>query len=125
MRTNLSGAGAYTAVKQRQQTPRESEADIIMRITGRLKAALESGDLIDRARSLSDTRTLWTVFLTDLGSEENQLPKPLRAQLYSIGLAVLRECNEEPATADIPFIVDIHQSLIDGLMGRMEPSTAA
>lgn len=124
MRNQMTGAGAYGAAQNNTSNQRDREADVIRRVTGGLKRALESGSAIDRARAIADTRMLWSVFLTDLNSAENGLPTPLRAQLYSIGLAVMRECESDPDKADIPFIVDIHQSLIDGLSARMEQPQA-
>ncbi|MFN3890898.1 MAG: flagellar biosynthesis regulator FlaF [Beijerinckiaceae bacterium] len=46
------------------------------------------------AEALYHLRQMWTIFIEDLGSDENSLPKPLRASLISIGIWIMKEAEE-------------------------------
>ena len=73
---------------------------------------MEAGD------ALVYTRRLWTIFLDDLGSNGNDLPEDLRAQLISIGIWVSRKSNAcAPAREDsFADLIEINAIIRDGLV---------
>ncbi len=60
---------------------------------------------------------LWTVFIEDLGSPENALPRELRANLISIGLWLLREAEEVRTgrSANFEGLIEVSQIIRDGI----------
>ncbi|MFY0610943.1 MAG: flagellar biosynthesis regulator FlaF [Hyphomicrobiaceae bacterium] len=62
-------------------------------------------------------RRLWTVLLEDLSRDENSLPEETRANFISIGLWVLRECEDISLRKSNNFkgLIDVSRSIQDGL----------
>jgi flagellar protein FlaF len=111
------GVGAYNKSNQSIRSERETERDVIARVTHHLKlAAAKPDDTILAARAVSDNLSLWYVLMTDLAAEGNQLPIELRGRLISVGMAVVRECErQERDKIDIDFLIGVNQALVDGL----------
>ena len=109
----MLGTRGYGAT-QRTRTLREQEADVFRRVNFGLKAAL-NGDLIDRARAVSDNRRLWFAIEAALVNPENQLPEVTRVGIMRLGRGVQREMDmKEP---DFEFLIDINDQMIAGLSG--------
>ena len=60
---------------------------------------------------------VWTSFIEDLGSAENQLPVELRANLISIGLWLLREAEEvrQGRSNNFEGLIEVSQIIRDGI----------
>ncbi len=60
---------------------------------------------------------IWTAFLQDLGSEDNALPKELRANLISIGLWLLREGEaiRQGNSTNYEGMIEVSQIIRDGI----------
>jgi flagellar protein FlaF len=60
---------------------------------------------------------IWTVFLEDLGSAENELPQELRANLISIGLWLLREGEaiRQGRSHNYEGMIEVSQIIRDGI----------
>jgi flagellar protein FlaF len=108
---------AYAKTNSVVRTPREQERDIIALVTQRLRAAQAAkDDAILLARAVSDNTTVWYILVSDLSSDGNQLPLELRAQIVSVGLAVIRECEKlNKSDVDLDFLISVNQAIIDGL----------
>ena len=102
---------AYQMTRQAMD-PREQEADVIRRVTGALKAALEK-DGIARARAIADNRRLWIALDASLRHPANQLPHEIKLSMLQVGRAVMREM-EGPAP-DLGFLIEINEQLASGL----------
>ncbi|MEJ5021383.1 flagellar biosynthesis regulator FlaF [Ochrobactrum vermis] len=63
------------------------------------------------------TTKLWTAIIDDLGSQENALPKELKAAIISIGIFVLKEIDRIRLgeSNDYATLIEITQSIRDGL----------
>lgn len=57
------------------------------------QAAREGKNSFARVEAIHFTGRLWTMLLEDLASNDNALPKELRASLISIGMWILREAD--------------------------------
>jgi flagellar protein FlaF len=114
---------AYAKTNSVVRTPREQERDIIALVTQRMRAAQAAkDDAILLARSISDNTTVWYILVSDLSSDGNQLPLELRAQIVSVGLAVIRECEKlNKSDVDLDFLISINQAIIDGLSDSATP----
>ncbi|MGY6707009.1 MAG: flagellar biosynthesis regulator FlaF [Rhizobiaceae bacterium] len=60
---------------------------------------------------------VWTLFIEDLGSPDNALPKELRANLISIGLWLLREAEEvrQGRSDNVEGLIEVSQIIRDGM----------
>ena len=114
---------AYAKTNSVVRTPREQERDVIALVTQRLRAASSAkDDAILLARAVSDNTTVWYILVSDLASDGNQLPIELRAQIVSVGLAVIRECEKlNKAEVDLDFLISVNQAIIDGLSDNPGP----
>ncbi|HUA56562.1 MAG TPA: flagellar biosynthesis regulator FlaF [Candidatus Sulfotelmatobacter sp.] len=114
---------AYAKTNSVVRTPREQERDVIALVTQRLRASQASkDDAILLARAISDNTTVWYILISDLSSDGNQLPIELRAQIVSVGLAVIRECEKlNKSDVDLDFLIAVNQAIIDGLSGTPAP----
>jgi flagellar protein FlaF len=105
-------------VEDSPQEMRAREHDAIGRAVELLEAAREAGP---RSRAAEDAltyvRRLWTIFLDDLGSRDNDLPEDLRAQLISIGIWVIKEAERMRigATDSFADLIEINAIIRDGL----------
>ncbi len=63
------------------------------------------------------TTKLWTTIIEDLGSEENVLPKELKAAIISVGIFILKEIEQirQGESTDYDTLIEITQSIRDGL----------
>ncbi|MBI3515759.1 MAG: flagellar biosynthesis regulator FlaF [Proteobacteria bacterium] len=114
---------AYAKTNSVVRTPREQERDVIALVTQRLRAASAAkDDAILLARAVSDNTTVWYILVSDLSSEGNQLPIELRAQIVSVGLAIIRECEKlNKAEVDLDLLISVNQAIIDGLSDNPGP----
>lgn len=77
------------------KTARERERKALEHCIQLLRAAQVQGVRSREAvEALVFLRRLWSALIEDLASAENDLPKPLRADLISIGLWVMREADD-------------------------------
>ncbi|MFT8243054.1 flagellar biosynthesis regulator FlaF [Roseomonas sp. BN140053] len=92
--------------------PRQLEADVFRRVTGAMRG---SDGPMATTRALSDNRRLWLAVETAVSDPTNALPATLRAQLVSLGRAVLRELDApEP---DLDFLIEVNMTVAAGLAG--------
>jgi flagellar protein FlaF len=97
---------------------RERERQVLSRSIELLSAAsakgIESREAIDAIHYLN---RVWTTFIEDLGSAENQLPKELRANLISIGLWLLREAEDvrQGRSENFEGLIEVSQIIHDGI----------
>lgn len=100
------------------QTARERERIAIERSIELLQEAEKCGVQSREAlEAIMFVRRLWTYFIEDLATPENDLPQALRADLISIGLWIMREADQIRLEASDNFkgLIEISKSLRDGL----------
>jgi flagellar protein FlaF len=110
---------AYAAAAAPVGTPRSHEYTAFERITAALARALAPNTpLAQRAAALHDNRRLWTTLATDLATEGNGLPQPLRAGLFYLAefsLEQSRAALRDPAA--LAALVDVNRAVMRGLDG--------
>jgi flagellar protein FlaF len=115
---------AYQATAQKTESPRQAEYRAFAMVTRGLidAAALPASEVGRRAEALDKNRSLWVVLAADCGTEGNQLPPSLRAQIISLSIfvdkhsrAILRQ------GASFEILIDINRTIMQGL----SPSLAA
>lgn len=115
---------AYQTTAQKTESPRQAEYRAFAMVTRGLidAAALPVSEVGRRAEALDKNRRLWVVLAADCGTEGNQLPQSLRAQIISLSIfvdkhsrAILRQ------GASFEVLIDINRTIMQGL----SPSPAA
>lgn len=97
---------------------RERERQLLSRSIHMLGEAQQRGpssrEAVDALHFMS---RIWSTFVEDLGSEENALPKELRANLISIGLWLLREGEEvrQGRSDNFEGLIEVSQIIRDGI----------
>lgn len=87
MNALLKAKSAYTARKAPTRTLRDTEYEIVARITRRMIAASNPKDIEgfkELVHAVNDNRKLWSLFTVDLASTGNELPPSLKAKLLSL-----------------------------------------
>lgn len=107
------------ALEDDQGEARGREREALERSIGLMEIASQPGATsADRAAAIVFTSKLWGVFLADLAAPGNGLPKPLRAQIISIGIWVMRELErirDEPGNG-FADVVAVSKAIRDGLL---------
>ncbi|NKC51173.1 flagellar biosynthesis regulator FlaF [Ochrobactrum cytisi] len=97
---------------------KERERALFDRSIAMLEAAKANGNGSREAIDATYfTTKLWTTIIDDLGSEENVLPKELKAAIISVGIFVLKEIERirRGESNDYATLIEITQSIRDGL----------
>ena len=115
---------AYQATAQKTESPRQAEYRAFAMVTRGLidAAALPASEIGRRAEALDKNRRLWVVLAADCGTEGNQLPPGLRAQIISLSIFVdkhSRAIMRQGASFEV--LIDINRTIMQGL----SPSPAA
>jgi flagellar protein FlaF len=100
-------------------TPRETEILAFGLCNDRLTRAATPRERIE---ALGKTQELWSLLVTDVGSEGNALPDDLKKNLIGLGFwamqyatrAILKELPLQP-------LIDLHRDMIDGLRAQAAP----
>ncbi|KAB2885199.1 MAG: flagellar biosynthesis regulator FlaF [Pseudorhodoplanes sp.] len=115
-----NAAKAYGAVANQTASPRDLEANLLLKAASRLQAIhddWESGRAsLDSA--LTFNRKLWTVFLSSVTDRDNPLPSEVRQNVANIGLFVLSQTvsmSADPRREQLPSLININRELAAGL----------
>jgi flagellar biosynthesis activator protein FlaF len=105
-------------LEEAPQGAREREYEALDRSVQLLKAAEKAGaQSRECVEAVLYVRRLWNLFLEDLASSENDLPKELRAELISIGLWIMKEIEQIRLEKSTNFksLIEVSENIRDGL----------
>jgi flagellar biosynthesis activator protein FlaF len=116
-------AQAYGKVARQIATPRELEANLLLRAAAQLQAVRDEwqeghADLHD---ALFFNRKLWTILMTSVTSDDNQLAPEIRQNVANLGLFVMNQtvaATGEPHPDKLRSLININRELAAGLLGR-------
>lgn len=97
---------------------KDRERQLLSRSIDLLVAARAVGsDSMEAIEALHFMNRVWTSFIEDLGSQENALPRELRANLISIGLWLLREAEDvrQGRSDNFDGLIEVSQIIRDGI----------
>ena len=97
---------------------KDRERQLLTRSIDMLIAARAVGsDSMEAIEALHFMNRVWTSFMEDLGSQENALPRELRANLISIGLWLLREAEDvrQGRSDNFDGLIEVSQIIRDGI----------
>jgi flagellar protein FlaF len=124
------GARAYGAVAKQIASPRDLEADLLLKAAARLQAVRDAWDT--NKSNLDDAllynRKLWSIFLTSVTSDENPLPVEIRQNVANLGLFVMN--HTQTAMLDrkperLSSLININREIATGLRSRPVTEAAA
>src|SRR5260370_22191126 len=88
-----SATQAYRTIAKQVASPRELEADLLLKAASRLQAVQDGWDKtkpqLDDA--LLYNRRLWTIFITSITAPDHPLPAVIRQNVSSLGLFAVNE----------------------------------
>ena len=118
-----SAAKAYGTVAQQTASPRELEAQLLLRAASRLQNVHDHWESqrsgLDHA--LLFNRKLWTVFMTSATNSENPLPAEVRQNIANIGIFVINQTLNvisNPQPERLRSLININRQLAAGLSGN-------
>ena len=115
---------AYRQAAMMKTDFRTQEANLFKRVTyGLIQGKAKPGSM-DLVRAASDNKLLWMTVIKLLKDDQNRLPAGLRAQIISIGNAVIREIDQNiTGNLDVDFLIDVNTQIIEGLAAVPQPSS--
>ncbi len=113
---------AYQKVNQNTESPRQTEYRAFAIFTRALEEAEAKGP-VEMVKAVADNRQLWLTLQMDLASEDNKLPKELKAQLISISIWVNRYSAEAlKGEASLEPLITVNKQIMEGLRGTAPTS---
>lgn len=118
-----AAASAYGRAAQTGQSPRELEAQLLMKSAQRLQALKDSW--AEGARDLLDTltynRRIWTVLATAATEPDNPLPDAIKANIAQLAAFIFQRTiaiQIEPAPEKLASLIQINRNIAAGLRAR-------
>ena len=115
-----SAASAYARVATTTASPRDIEAQTLLKAANKLQDAINSADPFNEqtTQALMFNRKLWTIFLTSVTSGDNPLPAEIRQNVANLGLFVMNQTltvMTNPQRERLPSLININRELAAGL----------
>ena len=118
-----SAAQAYGAIARQVASPRELEADLLLKAAARLQAAEDSWTT-RKPPQLDDAllynRKLWTIFIASITTPKHPMPAEIRQNVADLGLFVLQQSISilaNPKRGALSTLIRINRELAAGLRG--------
>jgi flagellar protein FlaF len=111
---------AYASPVAAYRSARDTEYQLLARVTARLHHAMQDGDahFASLAAALNQNRQIWVTFAIDLAGPGNALPDGLRTQLLGLAQFVIDETDSVLGGQAKPdALIDINLSIMRGLKG--------
>lgn len=119
-----NAAKAYAKTAQTTASPREIEAQALLKAANQLQDVLNITDASVGERmqaALLFNRKLWSIFLSDALRDENPQPLEVRQNIANIGVFVMTQTAAlqlSPEPANLKPLIDINRNLAAGLSGN-------
>ncbi len=119
-----NAAKAYARTAQTTASPREIEAQALLKAANQLQDVLNVVDATTSERmqaALLFNRKLWSIFLSDAMRDENPQPLEVRQNIANIGVFVMTQTAAlqiSPEPAYLQSLIDINRNIAAGLSGR-------
>lgn len=118
-----SAAQAYGSVARQIASPRQLEAQLLLKAASRLQAIQDDWD--GKQHGLADAllynRKLWTVLVTSVTENDHPLPGPIRQNVANLGLFVLNRTMgiaAEPRPEGLKPLILINREIAAGLLSQ-------
>lgn len=116
-------AQAYARTARTTSSPREIEAQALLKAANKLQQVMANWDHPDTdfAEALLFNRKLWSILLSAVTSDDNQQSLEVRQNIANIGTFVMTQTMElqlNPQRERLKPLIDINCNLAAGLSGR-------
>src|SRR5262245_54477099 len=116
-------AQAYGKVSKQTSSPRDLEAELLLKAAARLQALSDGWDASQGQieEALLYNRKLWSIFLTTVTRNDNPLPAAVRQNVANLGVFVMSQTMSimtEPKREKLGALININRELAAGLRGR-------
>ena len=116
-------AQAYARTSQTTASPREIEAQALLRAARQLQEIQDNWKGPDRNmhKALMFNRRLWSIFLTAAEASDNPNSMEVRQNIANIGVFVMKQTIEmqmDPDPAKLKSLIEINCNIAAGLSGR-------
>lgn len=114
---SYNGYAAYNNAHTQSVDARDVEYRLLAQVTSALLRARDNpNEVKPRLEAALWNRNVWSALRVDLTSDENQLPKELRASLISVSLWIEKETMAiMDGKGDLDAIIDINRNIMAGL----------
>ncbi len=118
-----AAAQAYARVANTTSSPRDIEAQALLKAANKLQDVMTNVDSTYKQMSdaLMFNRKLWTIFLSEAMRDENPQPVHVRQNIANIGIFVLSQTaalQVSPQRHQFKALIDINRNIAAGLSGR-------
>ena len=120
-----SAAQAYSKVATQTSSPRDLEANLLLRAAAQLQSVVDKWDDGKRGddyhNALSYNRRLWVILFSTVTSADNPLPVETRQNVANLGLFIFNETIEltsKPDLDKVVSLVNINRQVAAGLLGQ-------
>ncbi|MBI4273691.1 MAG: flagellar biosynthesis regulator FlaF [Rhizobiales bacterium] len=118
-----NAAKAYGTVARQIASPRELEADLLLKAASQLQAVHDSwgSDKAHLNKALRYNRKLWSIFITSVTDKENPLPAEIRQNVANLGIYVINRTMSmltDPKRDELGSLININRELAAGLRSR-------
>jgi flagellar biosynthesis activator protein FlaF len=123
--SNPANAYAQAArAAQTTQSPRDLEATILLKAASRFQIIKDNW--AEREKDLDDAltynRKLWTILVTGITSEDNQMPLEIKRNIVALANFIFNhgfQVMAKPAPERLTVLININRDIAAGLRGRM------
>jgi flagellar protein FlaF len=119
-----NAAQAYARTSQTTSSPREIEAQALLKAARQLQEVQSNwagpGKAMESA--LLFNRRLWSIFMSAAQTDENPQPIEIRQNIANIGVFVMKQTVDmqlNPDPAKLKSLIDINRNLAAGLSGQV------
>jgi flagellar protein FlaF len=118
-----NAAQAYARTSQTTSSPREIEAQALLKAARQLQDVQSNwaGPTKALDTALLFNRRLWSIFMSAAQADENPQPVEVRQKIANIGVFVMKQTVDmqlNPDPAKLKSLIDINCNLAAGLSGR-------
>jgi flagellar protein FlaF len=119
-----SAAQAYSKVATQTSSPRDLEADLLLRAAAQLQSIVDKWDGQKNDayfNALTYNRKLWVILFSAVTSADNPLPRETRENVANLGLFIFNETIDLTSKADrekFESLVNINRQVAAGLLAR-------
>jgi flagellar protein FlaF len=118
-----TGAQAYARTAQTTASPRDIEAQALLKAARKLQDVMTNW--ADTDEGLEDAllfnRKLWSIFVGDAMNDNNPESIEIRQNIANIGIFVMTQCaalKQKPEVGALQSLIDINRNIAAGLSSR-------
>lgn len=118
-----NAAAAYARVATTTASPREIEAQVLLKAANKLQQAIDNADPVSdqTKQALLYNRKLWTIFLSEAMRDDSPQPLDVRQKIANISMFVLTQTAAlqiSPQFDHFRPLIEINRNIAAGLSGK-------